>query len=151
MISKFWNQLSFRMTSIKTFFFQNEKWISNVGNGVATIFNTFYTTRSPSGLDISTLVSLWLTTWKMYLSGHRHCKVTACFEKFKKKPTPYCSNYFAVYMQFFYVQITYLLLEGYRWGGIYTCNCDVLFKSSIPIGPKWKLKVRENKEKKYEI
>lgn len=52
---------------------------------------------------------------------------------------------------FFYVQITYLLLEGYRWGGIYTCNCDVLFKSSIPIGPKWKLKVRDNKEKKYEI
>lgn len=52
---------------------------------------------------------------------------------------------------FFYVQITYLLLEGYKWGGIYTCNCDVLFKSSVPIGPKWKLKVRDNKEKKCEI
>lgn len=122
MISKFWNQLSFRMTSIKTFFFQNEKWISNVGKGVATIFNTFYTTRSPSGLDISTLVSLWLTTWKMYLSGHRNCKVTTCFEKLKKTYTILFQLLRSWHAVFFYVQITYLLLEGYRWGGIYTCK-----------------------------
>lgn len=93
------------------------------------------------------------TLTDMYLSGHRHCKVTAWFEKLKKKKNLHHTDPTTSQLtcSFFYVQITYLLLEGYRWGGIYTCNCDVLFKSSVPIGPKWKLKVRDNKEKKYEI
>lgn len=115
---------------------------------------TFYTLIcSPSGLDISTLVSsmidyTWQTRWQICTYRAIVIAKSQLASKISNNPATFRSNNFSQFVNFtwhadfLYKLRIYQAIASFN-GAVYIYNCVLLFKSSIPTGPKWKLKVRD--------